>query len=653
MTNRIQQHSKIILISVLAVSLALLLTLALPAAPVRAQSITVAFTSLSEPTAIMVTGKDFLNYRNQYVYIYFHDSLVKSILVSQDGSFTTEFEISGEKTSDYIIIRNLRHQELTIAPLFPTEIPRILPDTTEAKAGQWVELDSLRFDANQIVHFYFSSNNVTIGSNIDSDVVAYKNLGTTRTGNDGKLETTFLFQIPGRLTDGTNQADVSGGVYYLYATYFPGDKDIVASHKFLVLAGEITPSPAKSQTGTEVELDGKGFHASQKITTKYDGTAIVASSGNNETDSDGKFSGTIIIPESTSGKHVITVTDESGENGESEFTVEPGINIDPTSATANKTVSIRGTGFAGSSSINITLNSDMVFTAPGLIETDLNGSFSGRFIVPDYPSYIDAGPVSIAASDASFNSAEAVLMIQAIPAGISLSPATSRASPGYVGMELTIEGNRFRPATRVTVTYDDTLALIAATTSIGGYGNFTATFAIPNSPAGAHVITADDGTNTATATFTMEAEAPPTPVPQLPTVVITPEAKAHFAWNEVEDISGVTYSLQIVVDMNFNDIVLEKKGLTEPEYNLTETEVEIRSSSKETPLYWRVKAVDGAFNESEWTPRGVFYVGLNWTSTPAPAATGIWILGVSIGVAILGLLLLISGMRKPKTPPAE
>ncbi len=633
-------------------SLALLMTLAVPAAPARAQSITLSFISLSGPNIIRVTGKDFLAYRNLYVYIYFHNSLVKSVLVAQDGTFTTDFEISGEQTSDYIIIRNLRNQELTRAPLFPGETPRISPDPTEARVGSRVELDGFYLEANQMVRLHFSSENVTLNSRIDREVTTYQDLGSIRTGSDGSFDGSFRFQIPARLGDGAAKTDVSGGVYYLYATNSSGDKDIVASHKFLVLGGEITPSPVKSQTGTEVELDGKGFHASQKLTIKYDGTVTGTSSGDNETDGNGMFRSTVTIPESTAGKHTITVTDESGESVQSGFTVAPGIKIKLPSATAAKAVSITGTGFAGGSSVNITINDEAVFTAPGLVKTDANGSFSGSFIVPDYPSYLDEGPARVAASDASFNSAEAVLMIQTRPADISLQPVTSQASPGHVGTELIVGGSRFRPGNDITITYDETLALIAATTKTDDYGNFSATFSVPNSPAGEHTITADDGTNTATSVFTMESAAPPAPVTQLPTVVITPEARAHFNWDDVEDISGVTYTLQVASDRNFRNIVLEKTSLTESEYNLTEAELEIRSSSRNDPYYWRIRAVDGAFNESEWTPPGVFYVGLNWVSTPPPNIGG-WIIGISSGVAILGLLLLISGLRKPGKPASQ
>ena len=55
-------------------------------------------------------------------------------------------------------------------------------------------------------------------------------------------------------------------------------------------------------------------------------------------------------------------------------------------------------------------------------------------------------------------------------------------------------------------------------------------------------------------------------------------------------------------------MVLEKTDLADSEYTLTEAE-KLEKRSKETPYYWRVKTIDGAYNESGWTGAGTFYVG--------------------------------------------
>ncbi|MBA7697763.1 hypothetical protein ES703_106433 [subsurface metagenome] len=129
----------------------------------------------------------------------------------------------------------------------------------------------------------------------------------------------------------------------------------------------------------------------------------------------------------------------------------------------------------------------------------------------------------------------------------------------------------------------------------------------------------------------MEAKAPPIPVPRLPKVAGVAEAEAYFDWEDVEDVSGITYALQVASDADFTTIVLEKKGLTHSEYTITKEE-KLEPTKKKTPYYWRVKAVDGASNESEWTPPGLFYVGSSWTSGAA------LYIGIGLGVLLLTIL---------------
>ncbi len=175
-------------------------------------------------------------------------------------------------------------------------------------------------------------------------------------------------------------------------------------------------------------------------------------------------------------------------------------------------------------------------------------------------------------------------------------------------------------------------AITVATATADANGNFSASFTVPSSVAGSHAITATDGTSTASSTFAMESQAPPVPVPRLPKVAGTVAAKAYFDWEEVTDPSGVSYTLQVASDADFTTIVLEKEGLLHSEYTLTEEEK--LESTENKAYYWRVKAVDGAFNEGEWSPPGLFYVGLSQTSMPGWA----WYIFYGLGVILLVIL---------------
>lgn len=655
------KYSKILRTLALAVSLSLLVTLAIPATPALAQSITLSITSLPGITDVVVTGEDFYHYRNDYVYLYLNYSLIKGVKVSETGTFTTRFfgpSYAAPGTSYYVSVRNKYGTELVRASLFVTKT-KIKLDPDEGKIGDWVELDGSGFTANKIIYIYFSSDEVNIGNHIDDEVTAYENIGIARIEADGEFDTVHRFRIPDKLVDGEDKEDVHGDVYYVYVAYYFGNKSIVAVDKFVVIDGEIELDPDKSQVGTEVEISGKGFRTSQKVTIKYDGNVVDIASGDGETDSDGKFSCTIIIPESTAGNHTITVIDESGKKLEAEFSVESKVTIDPTSVAAGNAVTVHGTGFGENERVTITLDDDEVFTTPTVIHTNHDGSFDGSFVIPSYPPfyppYTGGSTSKVEARDESFNVAEAQLTIlatsaaqvtPATPAGISLYPTTSPTSPGHVGMELTADGTSFRANAIVTITYSNREAITVATATTDANGNFSATFTTPPSLAGDHTITSTDGTNSVTSIFIMESEAPSMPVPSQAVVVTTPEARAYFDWEDVEDASGVTYTFQAASDSDFTTIVLEEKGLTDSQYTITR-EMELESTTKEAPYYWRVKAVDGASNESEWTPTGLFYVGLTWTSTPG-STLGRWVIGISIGIGLIGLLVCILGFWLPR-----
>ncbi len=72
------------------------------------------------------------------------------------------------------------------------------------------------------------------------------------------------------------------------------------------------------------------------------------------------------------------------------------------------------------------------------------------------------------------------------------------------------------------------------------------------------------------------------------------------------------YQLQIASDGDFAFVVMEKT-LAESEYILSD-EMALAAVTEDSPYYWRVKAIDGAANESEWSAPRSFLV----LAPPAP-----------------------------------
>lgn len=518
---------------------------------------------------------------------------------------------------------------ILLIPLFPTpahaaEYLFVYP--YEGKIGDYIEIDGASFRENDIVSIYLSSQKAEIGESIDEDVTAYEQVVRATTDASGNFDRTYTFYLPDALTDGEDIEDVHDGQYYIYATYYRSYR-IVAYTVFTVTDGEIILDLEEGTVGTEVEVSGQGLRPNQEITIQYDGYNIDIADGDSQTDNNGAFTCTIIIPESTAGSHIISAVDESGNTPETEFTVKPLIIIDPSEQAAGGEVNISGSGFGKRQVITITLDDEEVDATPLPLTTNHYGSFEGSFLVPFIGSY---GTTEVEARDDSLNKARAQL---AIRGGITVSPTTSVTSPGHVGMELVISGTGFTAGAMVTITYSNNGETIPVANLATDDGTFSVDFIVPPSLAGSHDVTATDGTSTATAAFLMESQAPPTPTPLTPKVAGTAGAQAYFDWSDVSDDSGVSYTLQLAVDADFNAIVLEKEGLPTSEYTLTEEE-KLEPADKEAPYYWRVKTVDGAFNDSGWTHPRLFYVGFSW----AALSDWAWYILGGIGVVLLGML---------------
>jgi len=474
---------------------------------------------------------------------------------------------------------------------------------------------------------YFTEDEADAGDDIDVQVENYEIVKTVSIDDDGEFDT--YFTVPDELTDGEDDKDVEPGTYYVCVTRYNSNR-IRAAVEFTVTGGgEISIDPDEGPVGTEVEISGTDFGDEENITVEYDGDEIDIESGDDETNSTGEFDTIIIIPESIVGDHTIKVIgDDSGAEVEDTFTVEPAITIDPTEGSVGAAATVSGTGFDSKSDITIYLDGDEVATD----ETDSDGSFEATFDVPA----VTSGTYDVEAYDAEENSATVEFSITA--AAVNLSPAT-----GHVDTEVTVSGTGYIAGTPLTVKYGDTEV---ATATAQTDGSFSATFKVPASKYGEHNVTISDGTTTKQFTFTMESEAPSIPPPLLPEMGVKAEQPVHFDWEDVTDDSlPVTYGLQIATSDDFtaNSIVLEKTDLTESEYTLTEAE-QLEPVSKEEPYYWRIRALDGASNESEWTGAGQFSVGAaafgfggmpNWTTY----------LLIGVGALIIGFIGFWLGRR--------
>jgi hypothetical protein len=314
--------------------------------------------------------------------------------------------------------------------------------------------------------------------------------------------------------------------------------------------------------------------------------------------------------------------------------VKPKVTLTPSSVIVGEAVEIRGTGFAETEGITVIFNGKRVSTNPLTIRTNYNGSFTASFFASNEAGI---GVVTLEVSDGSFNktSTQFTVLPIATQATITLAPATTLDSPGYVGMVVSVEGTRFTPDSEVTLAYSGAGVTPIATANTDNTGSFSTTFTAPQSTGGNHSVTATDGTNTVSAMFFMESKAPAVPILLVP----TPGSRNYFDWSDVTDESGLTYTLQVATDTSFNSVILQKENLTQSEYTLNQAE-ELVLSKGQSKYEWRVKAIDGAFNESEWTAPEVFYTGTTPSLLPG------WLIYTLVGIAVIAVGFVAFLVRK-------
>ena len=221
------------------------------------------------------------------------------------------------------------------------------------------------------------------------------------------------------------------------------------------------------------------------------------------------------------------------------------------------------------------------------IETNDLGSFTAEFTIPD----AIAGNHSFKADCAGIVLVEPPTASLKVVPSISLEPQLPE-----IGGEVTVTGFGFAASSNVSIKYDG--LMMANSPQTDALGNFTYAFNVPETPETDHEIVVTDGAgNTATWGLPLEVAAPEEPS------TISPRGQRFglfgsqvvaFTWTDVDDPSGISYILEIADNLNFFPLAagMRKTDLTQPACIAT---------LDPGTYYWRVKAIDGAGNEGQWT----------------------------------------------------
>ena len=361
---------------------------------------------------------------------------------------------------------------------------------------------------------------------------------------------------------------------------------------------EISLSPMSGSVGTSVTVNGNGFGKNESgIRVTYDGTDVKTGVS---ADSKGAWNVTLLVPNSIKGVHTVDASGAStnaDEVPDVTFFVSSAVGIKPESGYVGDSITINGCGFGSSESgITVTLDGSVINSN---VAANSEGCWTISLVIPPSSGgshFIDAYSASTAANDV----ADAQLTI--------LSKVVIEPAEGYVGCDVSVSGTAFGAEKEVIIKYDDITVVTESVTD--AKGNFQASFKTPKSIGGKHdVIATDAGGTSASGVFTMETVPPSLPEVVSPKnggrVGLFDRVTPTFEWTDVSDPSGVHYSLQISSQSDFATTVLSKEDLVESKYTLTDDEALLRGK-----YYWRIKAVDGAGNDSGWTQSILVNVGL-------------------------------------------
>jgi hypothetical protein len=552
--------------------------------------------SVTVGSQLTVTGANFA--ASTSVRIYVGSTLITTVSSNTTGSFTANITVpQGTYGSHTVTATDLsgNSDDATFSI-----IPSISANTTTITSGSQITVSGNGFAASSTVRFY-----------LDNSLI---NGGTVNTNTVGSFSQSLVIPV------------ITGGNHTLEARDTSSNS---ASLSFAITQG-ITVNPQSGTAGSNIQVTGKGFIANKSISIKLDGAAITTAPSSPVTNAGGEFTASFTIPAIFGGLHSIDVTDGTFAFSSS-LSVTSGADISVIRGDVGTSVTVTGTSFGSNAAILMTFDGESVAT----VNADRNGAFSATFNVPP----ASGGNHTIIVSDRTRN----VSFNFFVKSTVVMTPTS-----GFVGTSITLTGSGFASQKSLAVKYDATT--IPTTTQTDTKGGFTIVFNAPVSKGGNHSVVVTDGTNTITNTFSMDATSPPVPVLLSPINKnggTTPELQ----WNAVNDQSGVTYTLQISRNINFNILVIEKKGLTAPVYQVTEGE-KLESASKQEPYYWRVKAIDGASNESAFSSTQSFYVGFVLAN---------WALYLIFGIAVVIAFFLgffLRGInrttaRKAPAPPSE
>ena len=197
------------------------------------------------------------------------------------------------------------------------------------QVGSTVELNCSGFSAGEAVNLYWGSLNTTAKATVTASA-------------SGTIATPFV--IPG----------ADAGVHYILAR---GNTSATQAAAVVNVVPSMSLQPSSGPTGTTVGVLLRGFSSGETVDIRYYKTATQrVSLGMIATSSSGAGAGTVTIPVSVFGKHVVEGKGlNSDQIATTNYGVEPGLTFDKETVEPGEDVGLQLRGFAANELVGITI----------------------------------------------------------------------------------------------------------------------------------------------------------------------------------------------------------------------------------------------------------------------------------------------------------
>jgi hypothetical protein len=559
-------------------------------------------------TAVTVNGTGFSAGESGITVTLGSKPVGSTISASASGAWSSTFNIPVIPGGSHIVdASGSTTLASAVNDLSLTVTPTVSINPAATSPGSTVTVEGNGFGANESVTISFDTTDISPVIKADSD---------------GTWSTTIT--IPA----------VSASTKKIYARGTSTPK--TAANADIKVGAGISINKSSGMVGSVITVSGSGFAAKESgLNIIFDGakTAVTTAAGDT-----GIWSASFTIPNAAGGEHKIDAegkTTTAVSVADVIFTVTPDISMDKTEGMAGTTVSFAATGFAAAES-GITITYDGKSLGPK-ITADAIGAWKATVTIP--PS--SSGPHTLQVNGSVTATPAKGSFTFEVTSNLYISP-----SEGFIGSAVNVSGSGFTANSNLRFMFDN-IELNVGIVTTDKNGNFSKSLIIPRAKAGDHVIRIQDNqSNSMEVVFVMESEAPPSPNITRPeygeTLGLFGNVTPSLEWSKVTDPSGVSYNLQLDSDPEFGNPLIELSGITVTKYTLKKNEALPRGQ-----YYWRVQAVDGASNTSEWTDPVLLISG--------KVSPLLFILIVVLVVAAIGvgLFFLIRWMQRRKQKASQ